>query len=107
MFKGNMAKMLKQAQDMQKQIEGVKAELSSVIAKADSGGGMVKVKMNGHLEVLELDMEKDVLKEDKEIIEDLIVSAVNKAISDAQSVSKEKMNSVTGGMLSGFNIPGM
>tara|TARA_Y100001970_G_C14106101_1_gene788203 strand:+ start:364 stop:687 length:324 start_codon:yes stop_codon:yes gene_type:complete len=107
MFKGNMAKMLKQAQDMQKQIEGVKAELSSVIVKADSGGGMVKVKMNGHLEVLELDMEKDVLKEDKEIIEDLIVSAVNKAISDAQSVSKEKMNSVTGGMLSGFNIPGM
>ena len=46
-------------------------------------------------------------EEDKEIIEDLIISAVNKGISKAQSESKEKMNSVTGGMLSGLNIPGM
>ena len=107
MFKGNMAKMLKQAQGMQKQIEGVQAELSDVVVDADSGGGMVTIKINGHLELLELNIEKDVLKEDKEVIEDLIISAVNKGISDAQSASKEKMNSVTGGMLSGLNIPGM
>ena len=107
MFKGNMAKMLKQAQDMQKQIEGVQAELSDVIVNSDSGGGMVKVKINGHLDVLELNIDQDVLKEDKEVLEDLIISAVNKGISDAQSVSKQKMNSVTGGMLSGLNIPGM
>jgi len=107
MFKGNMAKMLKQAQDMQKQIEDVQAELSDVIVDVDSGGGMVKIKINGNLELLELNIEENVLKEDKEVIEDLIISAVNKGISDAQSVSKEKMNSVTGGMLSGLNIPGM
>ena len=107
MFKGNMAKMLKQAQDMQKKIEGIQAELSDVIINADSGGGMVKIKMNGHLELLELNIEKSVLKEDKEVIEDLIISAINKGISDAQSTSKEKMSSVTGGMLSGLNIPGM
>ncbi len=107
MFKGNMAKMLKQAQDMQKQIEGVQSELSDIIINADSGGGMIKIKINGHLELLELKIEEEVLKEDKELIEDLIISAVNKSIADAQSASKEKMNSVTGGMLSGLNIPGM
>jgi len=107
MFKGNMSKMLKQAQDLQKKIEGVQAELTDVIINSNSGGGMVKLKINGHLEVLELNIEQDVLKEDKEVLEDLIISAVNKGITDAQSASKEKMNSVTGGMLSGLNIPGM
>ena len=80
MFKGNMAKMLKQAQDMQKQIEGVQSELSDIIINADSGGGMVKIKINGHLELLELKIEEDVLKEEKELIEDLIISAINKGI---------------------------
>ena len=107
MFKGNMAKMLKQAQEMQKRIEGVQAELTDTIIDADSGGGMVRIKVNGNLELIELCIEPEVLEEDKEIIEDLIISAVNKGISIAQSKSKEKMNSVTGGMLSGLNIPGM
>ena len=107
MFKGNMAKMLKQAQEMQKRIEGVQAELTDTIIDADSGGGMVRIKVNGNLELIELCIEPEVLEEDKEIIEDLIISAVNKGISIAQSKSKEKMNSVTGGMLSGLNIPVM
>ena len=107
MLKGNMAKMLKQAQEMQKRIEGVQAELTDTIIEADSGGGMVRIKVNGNLELIELDIEPTALEEDKEIIEDLIISAVNKGISKAQFESKEKMNSVTGGMLSGLNIPGM
>ena len=68
---------------------------------------MVRIKVNGNLELIELCIEPEVLEEDKEIIEDLIISAVNKGISKAQSKSKEKMNSVTGGMLSGLNITGM
>ena len=107
MFKGNMAKMLKQAQDMQKRIESVQAELSDTVLDVDSGGGMVRIKINGKLELLELNIDSEVLKEDKEIIEDLIIAAVNKGISNAQSDSKDKMNSVTGGMLSGLNIPGI
>ena len=107
MLKGNMAKMLKQAQEMQKRIEGIQAELTDTIIDADSGGGMVRIKVNGNLELIELCIEPEVLEEDKEIIEDLIISAVNKGISKAQSKSKEKMNSVTGGMLSGLNIPRM
>ena len=107
MFKGNLAKMLKQAQDMQKRIESVQAELSDTVIDVDSGGGMVRIKINGKLELLELNIDSEVLKEDKEIIEDLIIAAVNKGISKAQSDSQDKMNSVTGGMLSGLNIPGI
>ena len=106
MFKGNMSKMLKQAQEMQKKMETVQAQLSEIIVDAESGGGMVKVKINGQLEILELRLDDESLKEDKEIVEDLIISAVNKGIVDAQVSAKEKMNSVTGGMLSGLNIPG-
>lgn len=107
MFKGNMAKMLKQAQEMQKQMESVQSELSDIIVYSESGGGMVKVKINGQLEILELRIDDESLKEDKEVIEDLIISAVNKGVSKAQATAKEKMNSVTGGMLSGMNLPGL
>ena len=107
MFKGNMSKMLKQAQEMQKRMETVKNELGDIVINADSGGGMVNVKINGNLELQELNIQDEVLKEDKEMIEDLVISAVNKGISIAQYKYKEKMDSVTGGMLSGLNIPGM
>ena len=107
MFKGNMSIMIKQAQDMQKRMEEVKEELKDIIVDASSGGGLVNVKMNGNLEIKDLDISDEVLKEEKELLEDLIISATNEAISKAQSKSQEKMNSVTGGMLSGLNIPGM
>jgi hypothetical protein len=107
MFKGNMSKMLKQAQEMQKQIENVQNQLSDMIIDAESGGGMVTVKVNGKQEVLELVIDPDAMKEDKEVLEDLIISALNKGLSKAQSDSQEKMNSVTGGMMSGLKIPGM
>ena len=107
MFKGNMSKMLKQAQEMQKQIENIQNQLSDMIIEAESGGGMVTVKVNGKQEVLELVIDPDAMKEDKEVLEDLIISALNKGLSKAQSYSQEKMNSVTGGMMSGLKIPGM
>ena len=107
MFKGNMSKMLKQAQEMQKRMETVQNELGELVINADSGGGMVRVKINGNLELQELNIQDEVLEEDKEMIEDLVISAVNKGITVAQAKSKEKMDSVTGGMLSGLNIPGM
>ena len=107
MFKGNMSKMLKQAQEMQKRMETVQNELGEIVIDADSGGGMVNVKINGNLELQELNIQDEVLKEDREMIEDLVISAVNRGITMAQAKSKEKMESVTGGMLSGLNIPGM
>ena len=107
MFKGNMSKLLKQAQDVQKQIEQVQNQLSDMIIESEAGGGMVKVKVNGKQEVLELFIDQNTLEEDKEVIEDLIVSALNKALSKAQSDSQDKMNRVTGGMMSGLKIPGL
>ena len=107
MLKGNMTKLLKQAQDMQKQIEEVQNQLSDMIIEAESGGGMVFVKVNGKQEILELNIDPEALNEDKEMLEDLIISALNKALSKAQFDSQEKMNSVAGGMMSGLKIPGM
>ena len=107
MFKGNMSKLLKQAQEMQQQIEEVQGQLSDMIVEADSGGGMVTVKVNGKQEVLEVNIAPEAMAEDSEMLEDLIISALNKALSKAQSDSQEKMNSVTGGMMSGLKIPGM
>ena len=107
MFKGNMSKLLKQAQEMQQQIEDVQSQLSELIITADSGGGMVSVKVNGKQEVLDLNIDPEAIKEDREVLEDLIISALNKALSKSQTDSQEKMNSVTGGMMSGLKIPGM
>ena len=107
MFKGNMSKLLKQAQSVQQEIEKVQNQLSDMIIEGESGGGMVKVKVNGKQEVLELNIDETTMEEDKEVIEDVIVSALNKALSKAQLDSQEKMNSVAGGMMSGLKIPGM
>ena len=107
MFKGNMSKLLKQAQEMQTQIEEVQNQLSDMIIDAESGGGMVSVKVNGKQEVLELNIEESALNEDKELLEDLIISAVNKGLSKAQAESQNKMNSATGGMMGGMKIPGL
>tara|TARA_B100000745_G_C20025956_1_gene349037 strand:+ start:82 stop:405 length:324 start_codon:yes stop_codon:yes gene_type:complete len=107
MFKGNMSKLLKQAQEMQQQIEEVQGQLSDMIVEAESGGGMVTVKVNGKQEVLEVNIDPEAMAEDREMLEDLIISALNKALSKAQTDSQEKMNSVTGGLMSGLKIPGM
>jgi|TARA_Y100000389_G_C17052073_1_gene313257 DNA-binding YbaB/EbfC family protein len=107
MFKGNMSKLLKQAQQMQQQIESVQSELSDLIIEAESGGGMVSVKVNGKQELLDINIDEEALSEGKEMLEDLIISAVNKALSKSQTDSQEKMNSVTGGMMGGMKIPGM
>jgi len=107
MFKGNMSKLLKQAQEMQQQIEEVQGQLSDMIVEAESGGGMVSVKVNGKQEVLDVNIDPEAMAEDREMLEDLIISALNKALSKAQTDSQEKMNSVTGGLMSGLKIPGM
>ena len=107
MFKGNMSKILKQAQDMQKKMENVQNELSDLIVEADSGGGMITVKVNGNQEILELNIDQEAQNEEKEVLEDLIISAINKAITLVKSKSQDKMNSVTGGLASGLKILGM
>ena len=107
MFKGNMSKLLKQAKDMQEQIEQAQIQLAELVIEADSGGGMVSVKVNGKQEIIELNIDSDAMSEDKEMLEDLIISALNKALSKSKSDSQEKMNSIAGGMMGGMKIPGL
>ena len=105
--KGNMATMLKQASEIQKRIEEVQSDLEKITINAESGGGLITVMINGKQEILELNISQEAMEEDKELLEDLIISAINKALSDSQEEMQTRMNSVTGGMLGGLKIPGM
>ena len=105
--KGNMSKMLKQAQQVQKQMENVQNELEDLKITGESGGGLVNATVNGKMEILNLNLKDEILKEEKDLIEDLIISAINNALTKAQDESQTRMNSATGGMLSGMKLPGM
>lgn len=100
-----MQGMLEQAQKVQQEIERIKSQANQMIVTEDSGGGMVKVTMNGATEVLEMKISKEIVNpDDIEMLEDLIVAAMNKAIKSSQKVVADEMSKVSG-MLP--NIPGL
>ncbi|MBI44591.1 MAG: YbaB/EbfC family nucleoid-associated protein [Candidatus Marinimicrobia bacterium] len=101
--KGGMSGMYKKAQEMQKKMADIQSEISSMEVEGSSGGDMVKVVVSGEKKILSLNLDPNLLNEDKEMIEDLILVAINQAIEKVDSISKEKMGSLTGGM----NIPGL
>ncbi|MCK4690185.1 MAG: YbaB/EbfC family nucleoid-associated protein [Desulfuromonadales bacterium] len=103
MAKG-LGNIMKQAQQMQAKIARVQQELESKEVEATAGGGMVAARVNGKQELLSLTIEKDVVDpEDVEMLQDLVLAAVNEAIKQSQEMIKQEMSKVTGGM----NIPGM
>lgn len=100
----NFGKLMKQAQEMQAKMARMQEELAGMEFEASSGGGMVTVKMNGQQEVLSVSIEEDVFAEgDREMLEDLIVAALNEAREKASEAAKSHMAQITGGM----NIPGL
>ena len=103
----NMNKMLKQAKDMQNKMAKIKEELNNMEIEGKSGGGMVTATVNGNKDMVSIDIKEEVLKEDKDFIEDLIVSAINQALQNASEESEKKMSSVTGGLLGNMKIPGL
>ncbi len=105
----NMQGMMKQIQKMQADMAKVQEELGNKTVAAESGGGMVKVTANGKKEIVSISIDDEIAKSgDKEMLEDLIVAAVNKAISAASKMAEEELQNVTKGMLPpGFNIPGL
>lgn len=100
----DMGKFLKQAQQVQQKIAGIQEELSDEVVEATAGGGMVKVAMSGSNEVLSITIDPEVVDpEDIEMLEELIVAAVNEARNEVEDMIKQRMGSITGGI----SIPGL
>ncbi len=99
-----MGDIMKQVQKMQAKMEEVQAELEDERVEGTAGGGMVKVVANGQQIIVEVKIEKEVVDpDDVEMLEDLIVAAVNQAQQKAQELAADKMAGLTGGM----KIPGL
>jgi nucleoid-associated protein EbfC len=104
-MKFNMQSMLEQAQKVQQEMEKVKSEVSKISVTADSGGGMVTVSATGSNIITSIKIAKEIVNpDDIEMLEDLVVAAVNKAIKSAGELVQERMSSVSG-MLP--KIPGL
>ena len=104
MKKGGLGQMMKQAQKMQAQILKIQEEMGARSVEASSGGGMVTVTANGKQEILSIRIEPEVVDpEDVEMLQDLVVAAVNEALKKAQEMVAEEMAKVTGGM----QLPGL
>ena len=103
----DFSKMLKQAQEMQQKMMEAKDGLKNIIVEGVAGGGAVKVEMNGNLEVTKIDISDEILKEQKAVIEDLIVAATNSAKKAVEAKTQEEMSKITGGIQlpPGFKFP--
>jgi DNA-binding YbaB/EbfC family protein len=99
-----MGKMLKQAQKMQSNMMRLQEEMAEKTVEATAGGGMVKVVANGKQQIVSIEVEKEVVDpDDVEMLQDLILAAVNEAINKSQEMVSAEMGKLTGGL----NIPGM
>ena len=101
---GNIQQLMQQAQRMQQQMAQKQAELAEKTVTAQSGGGMVTATVNGAHELLELSIDPDVIDpEDKEMLEEMVVAAVNQAMQQAEEMAQQELGKLAGGM----NIPGL
>ncbi len=101
---GNMNQMMKQVQKMQKEMEKVQEELDQAEVEASAGGGVVTAKVNGKKELLEIKIDESIVDpEDIDMLEDLILAAVNEAMRMAEEKMSKEMSKLTGGL----NIPGL
>jgi DNA-binding YbaB/EbfC family protein len=98
-----MQQMMKQAKMMQKKMAEVQEELKNMEFEASSGGGAVKVKVNGDQEILEIKLNNEMIDaDDLDMVEDMVMVAINDALKQSKDESKNKMAGLTGGM----DIPG-
>ncbi len=98
--KGGLGNLMKQAQEMQKNMQAAQEEIAQMEVNGEAGGGMVKVVMTGKHELVKVEID-DSLMDDKEMLEDLFAAAVNSAARRVEEVTQEKM----GGLTDGMNMP--
>ena len=108
----NMNAMLKQVQKMQAEMAKAQEELKHEVVEASAGGGMVTVKVSGDLEVKEIRIDPEAVDpEDVELLQDMVLAAVNEGVRSAQELAASKLNAATGGLggaggLGGLGLPG-
>ncbi len=102
----NMMDIFSKLKEVQAKMKEAQDNLGNLTVTAESGAGMVKARVNGLKELIELEIDDDLVKpEDKEMLKDLIIAAVNKAIKEAEALAKEEIKKSAGGILP--NIPGL
>jgi len=108
-MKFGLGNLLKQAQQFQETLEKVREELGELRVEGAAGGGMVRVVANGRQELLEIHISPEVIDpDDPEMLEDLVLAAVNQALEKAKEVANERMAEATSGILPpGMKIPGL
>jgi DNA-binding YbaB/EbfC family protein len=102
-----MNKMLEQVQQMQSQMQKAQEELANETVEATAGGGVVRVKATGALQITEIEIDpKAIDPDDPELLADLVLAAVNEALRSAQSLMESRMGGMMGG-LGGLGLPGL
>jgi nucleoid-associated protein EbfC len=97
-MRGNIGNLMKQAQAMQENLAKAQAQVAQLAVTGESGGGMVKITMNGKHEVSRVQIEQALMSEDREVLEDLIAAALNDAVHKVTVATSEKMAGVMGGL---------
>ncbi len=101
-MKGGMGKLMKQAQEMQANMQKMQEELASMEVTGEAGGGMVKATMTGRHEIRRISIDDSLMGDDREMLEDLVAAAVNDAVRRVEETMQEKYS----GLTSGLNLPG-
>ncbi len=106
-MRGGIGNMMKQVQKMQSDLQKAQEELAQEEVEAESGGGMVKVVMNGQHEVKRVSIDDSLMGDDKEMLEDLVAAAMNAAVQKVAAKTKDSMSGLTSGMglPPGFKLP--
>ena len=101
MMKGGMGNLMKQAQQLQANMQKAQEEIAAMEVTGESGGGMVKVTINGRHEAKRVQIDPSVPLDDREMVEDLVAAAINDAVHRLEAASQQKMS----GMMGGMNLP--
>ncbi len=107
MMKGGIGNLMKQAQKMQEDMQKAQQELANMEVTGQAGGGMVSVVMTGRHDIKRVSIDPSLMKDDKEMLEDLLAAAVNDAVRQVEKNSQERMSGMTAGMSlpPGFKMP--
>ena len=106
-MKGGIGNLMRQAQQMQANLQKAQAELAALEVTGESGGGMVKVAMNGKHEVRRVTIDPSVAGDDRELLEDLVAAAINDAVRKVEATTQQKFAGMMGGLQlpPGFKMP--